>query len=156
MTSGSGHSPQIRGRIFVFTKVFYNKVFDSKFRLHEGLRQQVPPGLNHSPRIRSGISPFGAQASHLECLRSSPSGLRPITSDAQREFTFGAEANHLGCAAGVTFEAQANHFVTLGYIKVSGSTFVRANVANSAVDCTKIASSTFDDTLREATPVDPL
>ena len=86
---------------------------------------------------------------------SSPSGLRPITSDAQREFTFGAQANHLGCAAGVTFEAQANHFVTLGYIKVSGSTFVRANVANSAVDCTKIASSTFDDTLREATPVDP-
>ena len=113
---------------FRLTKVFDNKVFDSKFRLHEGLRQQVPPGLrpftsvsqqnsyshgssprlgsprmrsrtsgsttfgsghlglNHSPRIRSGISPFGAQASHLECLR---------------KFTFGAQANHLGRAAGV-------------------------------------------------------
>ena len=42
--------------------------------------------LNHSPRIRSGISPFGAQAIHLECLR---------------RFTFGAQANHLGRAAGV-------------------------------------------------------
>ena len=37
----------------------------------------------------------------------------------------------------------------------SSSTFVRAKVANIAVDRTKIASSTFDDTLREATPVDP-
>ena len=82
-------------------------------------------GSGQSPRMRSG---------------SSPSGPRPFTSDAQRE---------------VTFEAQANHFVTLDYNKVSGSTFVHAKVANSAVVCTKIASSTFDDTLREATPVDP-
>ena len=45
ITSGAGHSPQIRGKIFVFTKIFDNNAFDSKFRLHEGLRQQVPPGL---------------------------------------------------------------------------------------------------------------
>ena len=45
--------------------------------------------------------------------------------------------------------------IKLDYIKVSGSTFFRDKVANSAFDCTKIAGSTFDDTLREATPVDP-
>ena len=48
--------------------------------------QRLHLGLNHSPRIRSGISPFGAQANHLECLR---------------KLTFGAQANHLGRTAGV-------------------------------------------------------
>jgi hypothetical protein len=45
--------------------------------------------------------------------------------------------------------------VTPDYIKAPSSTCVRAKVSNIAVDRTKIASSTFDDTLREATPVGP-
>ena len=121
---GLNHAPRIRSRIHLRTEVRAQATLGSTIHLEFAAEFHL-----------SGPRPFTSSA-----CGSSPSGLRPITSDAQREFTF---------------EAQANQFVTLDYIKVSGSTFVRANVANSAVDCTKIASSTFDDTLREATPVDP-
>ena len=99
-----------------------------------------------SPTTPSSRSSFAPQGQHGEI--SPPGTGREGDSKVSPEASPSTGMQHV-------FDCIKIAGVTPDYIKVPSSTCVRAKVSNIAVDRTKIASSTFDDTLREATPVGP-